>query len=189
MLFGYVLRTILSCSGVTQPRLLAMAAQNQNVFRDAILRYSNLVAVLAAGIGTVSILLAYDFFKLWLPENVENVEGVTGVFIILSIGLMPDLMTDVSKNALQAVKKHPYYAYQTIVEGITNLVLSVLLVFKFGIYGIALGTAIPALMKKLVFQPFYCCRIFKINWATYMLRVLLKPLFVAGVVASSLANI
>ncbi len=182
LLFGYVLSTAISCSGVTQPRLSALAAKNQNAFRDAILDYSNLVAVLAAGVGAVGISLAHDFMQLWLPWNIENVKGATTVFIILSVGLVPELMTDVSKNALQAVKKHPYYAYQTIGEGIANLVLSVILVFRLGIYGVALGTAIPALITKLVIQPLYCCRIFKIDWPTYVLRVLLKPLLVAGFV-------
>lgn len=182
LLFGYVSRSVISCSGVTQPRLSSLAGTNDLEFRDAVLRYSKFVAVLAAGVGAVSISLAYDFMELWLPDNVEDIKGVTTVFIVLSIGLVPELMTEVSKNALQAVKKHPYYAYQTVIEGIINVILSILLVFKYGIYGVALGVAIPSLITKLIIQPVYCCRILKIDWATYMLQVLVKPLLVAGFV-------
>jgi len=104
-------------------------------------------------------------------------------FYILLVGLVPHLMTNVSVNALEAVNKHRYYAYQTIAEGVVNLMLSILLVGPFGIYGVAMGTTIPIIITKIIVQPIYCCKIIGVKWSKYMLEILLKPiLLIAGLV-------
>jgi O-antigen/teichoic acid export membrane protein len=181
LLFGHLMNLTISCSGVTQPRLAAIAGKDSGKnLGDVVLKYSVFVSNFAVGAGFVALLLCRDFFRLWLPENFKDINTATTVFYILLVGLAPDLMTDVSSNALQAIKKHPYYAYQTIVEGTANLLVSILLVTKLGIIGVAMGTAITALIAKVVFQPIYCCRVIKLNWFEYMSKVFVKPVLLAG---------
>ncbi|MGA2092324.1 MAG: oligosaccharide flippase family protein [Sedimentisphaerales bacterium] len=179
ILYGYMSSSILALSGVTQPRLSAIAGRDMNEFKKEVMRYSNIVAVTAAGIGAVCIALVFDFLRLWVHKDISDPVVVAKVFIVLSAGLIPEIMTDVSKNALQAVKKHPFYAYQTILEGLANLVLSLLLVTKFGMVGVALGTAIPAVVTKILIQPAYCSRIFGIRFGEYLWFALIGPILVA----------
>lgn len=177
LLFGYLMRIVISVSGTTQPKLASIAGYKQKqLFKDSVLRYSMVISNLSAGLGLVIFLLAGDFLKLWVPENFKDVHTAKVAFYILLIGLIPHLMTNVSVNALEAVNKHRYYAYQTIVEGVANLVLSILLVGPFGIYGVAIGTTIPILITKIIVQPIYCCKIMGIKWSKYMLDILLKPI-------------
>jgi len=181
LLYGYLLRLIVSCSGVVQPRLAALAGQEEKtVFTDAIIRYSIIVSNLSVALGLVALFLCKDFLTLWTPDNFKDVNIAANVFYILTFVIVLDMMQDVSLNALQAVKKHSYCAYQTIGEGIANLILSILLVVKFGILGVALGTMVPTLITKLIIQPIYCCKIFKIKWSEYMSKVVFKPLLVVG---------
>ncbi len=181
LLFGYIRNINIALSGVTQPRLATIAGKgNNNNFGKSYLKYSNFVASLTAGIGLVSFLIVQDFLPIWLPDNFKDIHGASVVFFLLLAGLMPDLMSNVSGNALQAVKKHHYLSYQTVLEGAINLTLSILLVSRYGIYGVALGTAIPALITKLIVQPIFCCRILRINYWKYMLSVFIKPLLIFG---------
>lgn len=180
-LLSYMFRLVVASVGVTQPRLSSLAGRVDNkALSQVVMKYSIITANLAACFVLVAILLGRDFIKLFVPENFKDPNGAALVLIILLVGLIPDLMTKVSINALQAVKKHRFYAYQTIIEGIANLILSIMLVVPFGIYGVALGTAIPALVTKLIIQPIYCCRILQISWGQYMFNVLVKPLLVVG---------
>jgi O-antigen/teichoic acid export membrane protein len=172
---------IISGVGVSQPRLASLAGQNrEGIFKNAILKYSIIASNLTAGVGLVLFLLCSDFIKLWIPKNFENAHATVIMVGILLLVWIPDLMMVVFYNGLQAVKKHKYYAYQSVFEGVAHLVISLLLVRSLGIYGIALGGAIPSLAAKFIIQPIYCCKIFQINWWQYMTSVILKPLSVAG---------
>lgn len=177
LIIMFLLRWMVALIGTTQPRLASLAARSSpQELSQAITRYSVLIANFMAVLGVTTILLSGDFLRLWVPENVKDPSGANIVLLILVVGLAPDLMTRVSTNALQAVKKHPFYAYLTIVEGLVNLGLSIALVKHLGIYGVALGTAIPAVFTRIIIQPLYCCRVFGLKWRSYMLEVLLKPL-------------
>jgi O-antigen/teichoic acid export membrane protein len=180
-LCGYLSTFIISCSGVSQPRLAALAGQsNHKTFTSAIMRYSVIISNMVAAGGLVMYLLCEDFLKLWAPGNFKDTHTASIVVSILLLAVGSDLMVNVSFNALLAVKKHKYYAYQTIAEGIVHLTISIILVRSLGIYGVAIGAAIPALLSKFIVQPLYCCKIFGLNWWGYMSKIILKPCLLLG---------
>ncbi len=184
LLYRYLAQLTVSCSGVTQPRLAAIAGQDARTnFANYVMIYSVFVSTFAVGMGLIAFLLCKDFLQLWLPENFKDINTSALAFYILLFGLVPEMMSGVSSNALEAIKKHPFHAYQAIVEGIASLILLILLVSKFGIVGAALGTAIPALLAKLISQPIYCCRVIRMNWFNYMERVFLRPFLIAAFLA------
>jgi O-antigen/teichoic acid export membrane protein len=178
------LRFVIAFNGVFQPRLAALAGQqNDEVFGRMVTRYSILVSNLSACGGVLAFLLCGDFLMIWVPRNFGHTQVVAAIFTILLIGLIPELTMGVFLNALLAVEKHRYYAYQTLAEGVATIVVSIILVKLFGVYGAAWGVVLPVLVTRLIIQPFYCCRIFHIRWSRYIVGVLLKPLLVVtGVV-------
>lgn len=176
----YALKLIISCSGVFQPRLSSLAGvASGKAFANSVMRYSMIVSNFSVAIGVTGCLLCRDFLKLWLPDNFGDTTTAEYVFYILLISLVPNLMTDVSANALLAVKKHKYLAYQTVLEGVVNLCLSIYLIGKFGIMGVAIAAAIPATIARVVVQPIYCCRILGIKWFSYMRQIMIIPLLVS----------
>ena len=81
LLSGYLLRFIISCSGVFQPRLAALAGKNQPaVLTNAIMKYSTMVSNVAAGIALAGVFVCKDFLALWLPENFEGMTYVVMLF-------------------------------------------------------------------------------------------------------------
>ncbi|MBT5073203.1 MAG: polysaccharide biosynthesis protein [Kordiimonadaceae bacterium] len=74
-----------------------------------------------------------------------------------------------------AMSKHRYYAYLNITEAAFNLAISLLLVKEYGIVGVALGTAIPFVISKLIFVPHLICKFTEIPLKEYMFN-LVKPI-------------
>jgi len=182
-LFRYLSRISIATFSSIQPRLTVIAAEEGHInLSRAFLHYSGPVSLIIALFGVMAFTAGYDFLRLWLPASFTATNEAALVLNILIIGLVPDLMTGISVNALQALNKHRYYAWQTLIEGIANLILSLILVRYYGIMGVALGTALPALLTRLVIQPVYMSRILHFPLYPYMLQVLVKPLMLcAGV--------
>ena len=64
----------------------------------------------------------------------------------------------------------------TLLEGISNLILSVILVRPYGIIGDSLGTAIPLFCTMVFFLPRHLCRRLGVRLSTYLREAYLLPL-------------
>jgi Na+-driven multidrug efflux pump len=57
-------------------------------------------------------------------------------------------------KSMQMAGKHKFVAYSSILEGVVNIVLSVILVKRMGVVGVAYGTIFPsAIMSIFIFFP------------------------------------
>jgi len=58
------------------------------------------------------------------------------------------------------------------------LVLSIYWARKFGILGVAMGTAVPMIVFRLVVQPWYTLRVARVSASRYFAESLMRPLIV-----------
>ncbi len=82
-------------------------------------------------------------------------------YVILLIVLIPTTFYEAqstSNRLLFGMSLHRSLAYVVLIEGIANVILSIVLVQPLGIVGDALGTAIPLLCTALFFLPRHMCR-------------------------------
>ena len=79
--------------------------------------------------------------------------------LILVIPYIIALSQSMSVMAAYGTGKHKFLSLVTIGEGVFNLCLSITLVRHYGIYGVAIGTAIPMFIVKVFIQPVYICRV------------------------------
>ena len=82
-------------------------------------------------------------------------------YVILLIVLIPTTFYEAqstSNRLLFGMSLHRSLAYVVLLEGIANVILSIVLVRPLGIVGDALGTAIPLLCTALFFLPRHMCR-------------------------------
>ncbi|MCL2659601.1 MAG: oligosaccharide flippase family protein [Acidobacteriaceae bacterium] len=92
------------------------------------------------------------FIGLWMGPQFMHVSGT--VLMILAAAQFFSL-TNLTGGAIAfGVEKHRMLAQWSIVEGVTNLTLSILLAMRFGIFGVAIGTMIPSLFIHLYVWPF-----------------------------------
>jgi O-antigen/teichoic acid export membrane protein len=66
------------------------------------------------------------------------------------------------------ISKHKFFALMSSVEGVLNLVLSLVLVRFYGLVGVALGTMVPMVLSKLVIQPLYVSRVSVVGYTEYV---------------------
>jgi O-antigen/teichoic acid export membrane protein len=82
-------------------------------------------------------------------------------YIVLLILLIPATLyqaQSTSNRILFGISLHKALAIVALMEGVSNVILSVVLVRPMGIVGDAIGTAIPLLCTALFFLPRYLCR-------------------------------
>jgi O-antigen/teichoic acid export membrane protein len=82
-------------------------------------------------------------------------------YIVLLIILIPSTFYEAqstSNRILYGISLHKSLAYVVLMEGIANVILSIVLVRPLGIVGDAIGTAIPMLCTSLFFLPRHMCR-------------------------------
>jgi O-antigen/teichoic acid export membrane protein len=112
-------------------------------------------------------------------------------YIVLLIVLIPTTFYHIqstSNRMLFGMSLHKSLAYVVLMEGIANVILSIVLVRVLGIVGDALGTAIPLLCTALVFLPRHMCRqlgvpVRKFLWEAYFYPLLFCiPMFFVLVV-------
>jgi len=119
-------------------------------------------------IGIVTI--GEDFLRLWVGNEIAD-SSRKFLFIIAAFTLIP-MLNPLSVRYLQAIDEHVFFAKWQPAVAISNLVLSIILVYPLGIAGVALGSLIPA----IVFQPillYVCCKHLNASVWEYVSKVLL----------------
>ncbi len=102
-----------------------------------------------------------SFISLWMGPRYGHDSGT--VLIILSIPLLFSFANQTAGAIAFGTEKHQTLAMWSMGEGIANLVLSIILVHYWGIYGVAVGTLVPSLVTQLWFWPRYTRRLIAIS--------------------------
>ncbi len=97
------------------------------------------------------------FIGLWMGPEYAHSSGV--VLIVLSIALFFSYANRTAGAIAFGVEKHKTTALWSIGEGVANLALSILLVHRYGIYGVAIGTMVPSLFVQVILWPRYISKL------------------------------
>ena len=97
-------------------------------------------------------------------------QNFAGTAVLLCFGLMFPLHTIVGSSAqvLIGMAQHKKLAWVLFSEGILNVGLSILLLHRCGVLGVALGTVIARLVTSFWFAPWYACRILHQDFGEYV---------------------
>lgn len=95
------------------------------------------------------------------------------ILVILCVPTILEMTQNSSVQVLYGISKHHYYAAINVAEGVLNLVLSLVLANYYGIYGVALGTAIEMAIVKSTVLPWITCREIRLPLRDYYFKVLL----------------
>jgi O-antigen/teichoic acid export membrane protein len=96
---------------------------------------------------------------------------------ILSLALLIDTTSWPAGLILQGMGRHRPLAIMSIGSGIANLLLSIILVERFGLAGVALGTLIPTTIEILLFVMPYAARELGLRASTVLNEIVLPALF------------
>lgn len=135
-------------------------------------------------ITTFFVILGKSIIEVWL-----GAKYVSQAYPVLMILIFPHtlmLMQQASPRILFGMSKHGKLAIVTLIEGVANLVLSILLVRHWGIQGDAIGTAIPMLGTFLLFMPWHLCSRLGVRMTTYLRQAYLLPMMLCVPLATTL---
>ena len=99
-------------------------------------------------------------------------------YVVLMVLLIPSTFyqaQSTSNRILFGMSLHKGLAYVVFLEGIANLILSIVLVRPLGIVGDAIGTAIPLLCTGLFFLPRHLCRHLDIPVRKFVIEAYFYP--------------
>jgi O-antigen/teichoic acid export membrane protein len=114
----------------------------------------------------VLLILGKSVIEVWMGKKYVATSYPVLVIMILCSTLW--WSQGASGRILFGMSKHGTWAIVTLVEGVSNLILSIILVQKWGIIGDALGTAIPLTCSVLFFMPRHLCKKLDVPLWTYV---------------------
>jgi O-antigen/teichoic acid export membrane protein len=114
----------------------------------------------------ILLILGKSVIEVWVGKKYVATSYPVLVIMILCCTLW--WAQGASGRILFGMSKHGTWAVVTMVEGISNLILSIILVRPYGIVGDALGTAIPLTCSMLFFMPQHLCKKLDVRLRTFV---------------------
>ena len=176
LIIQYMLHLVTTGMRVLTPRFAALdGAKEHTRLQSLFLRSLPVSALLAFGASMLTIIFGARFITWWVGEEFA---GAIPVLWIIAAAYAFALSQNPSIGLMYALNKHRYYAVATMIEAIANVTLSILLVSRYGIIGVALGTAIPMLIIKVLVMPIYVSRVVGVSILSYA-----KPFMIPSILA------
>jgi O-antigen/teichoic acid export membrane protein len=144
------------------------ALGNYSEIREKLIFLTKINTIMAGFGGGLIILVGARFIERWMGNKYLDAYPI---LIILTIGIIFEIINNPGNNVLYAISKHKYLAVISTAEGITNCCLSIILIHYFGIIGVALGTTLPMLISKIFIIPFYVCRCIELSPKKYFTTI------------------
>lgn len=128
--------------------------QETDALRATLLDGTRLGLALVAGLTLALIALGRDLVEIWMGPGFA--ESVVPLYVLALVGVVA-VAQGPTGTILLGTGRHRLVAWTSIVEIVLNVAISVLLVRRLGLLGVAVGTAVPyATLNLLVLVPVAC---------------------------------
>ena len=151
---------------------LEVEAGNEKL-RETALMAARYCAMAILPVFLTFIIRGHSFIELWMGPSYADLSG--HVLWILSIPWFFAAGAAVFSSVMLGISRHKPVVPVAIAEGLCNLTLSIILVRKIGIVGVAWGTAIPNMAASLFFWPWYVRKTLGVPIREYARAVWLLP--------------
>ena len=168
-------------SAIASPLLAAMseiAGRSPDELTEFFLSSTKYMTLISTFIASLFLLEGKSLIRIWVgPAFLTSYP----LLLILAAGYVVSFAQFPSQMAAFALARHRVLAFFTLAEGLANLLLSIHWAHKYGLVGVALGTAVPLLVSKVCFQPWYALHILRISAWRYVSEALWRPVLVCGI--------
>ena len=144
--------------------------------RWAFLAGSRASAIIAFPLCVVFVILGRSIIVSWVGANYVSSYPI---LVLLMVPRTLYLAQATSIRILLGMERHRLLASVLLLEGMTNVLLSVLLARRFGVLGVAWGTAIPLACTSLFFLPRHVCRVLGLPLWSFLDRAYRLPLMLS----------
>ena len=149
-----------------------------DAMRSALLKVTKATTLLTVFVGYSILFYGRPFILRWMGPGYETSFLVTA---ILCAAMLVELPQAPGVQLLYGLSKHEPYAFLNVGGALLNVALSLLLVRRFGMYGVALGTALEVFIVKLFIQPRMICRVVNLPVRAFLGEAILATALKAAV--------
>ncbi len=137
------------------------ASQQKERLQQILLQGTRLSLVMVVPIAAALILLADPLIHAWLgPKKAPAMVGAIPIIQILAIAVAIRVGNATGNTILKGAGEHRMLAFVNLGTGLANLAMSILLIHRFGLVGVAVGTLIPiAVTAVFILYPASCRRV------------------------------
>lgn len=138
---------------------------------------SRLVLCVSTVGALISSLLADDFFRLWVGfgSHASPFGSASAIYHILIGAVLVSASQRIGEQVLVGIGHIRSLSLLAAMEGATNLILSLLLVGRLGILGVAFGTLIPSIVFHFGVRPPVMARILGLSTVAVYWNVYARP--------------
>jgi O-antigen/teichoic acid export membrane protein len=173
----YATEAVQAMAGVFTPMFSHFDAKADSVqLQRTLIRANAYSTLVVLPITIILVVSGKSIITVWVGS--DYLASYT-VLLILMLATATYLAQAGSTKVLYGMAKHRFLAYMLLAEGLANLGLSILLLRRMGINGVAWGTAIPLAINSLLALPIYTCRIVKLPLLRYFVHAHLYPSLVS----------
>ena len=167
LLIGYS-RTIVSSMTTTFTPLASMyeAKGNYESLRRLLIHGTRAALIVSLPILVALFFRGHTFIRLWMGEQYAQISGTVMQILLLSVAFSS--ATTTAGGVVYAMEKHKRIAFWAMGEAVVNLGLSIILVRRIGIYGVAWGTTIPSVLIEILLWPAYISKLVVMPVRTYL---------------------
>lgn len=168
ILVPYALQLVNSIAWTLTPQATTLDASDdrkglQRLYLDGTRAIVAFAAILAGGM----VLLGDDFLRLWVrPEftNGEDFVSSSTILAVLASGLMLRAVATCGKQVCFGLREMRVLASVTFAEAVTNITLTAILVWHYGILGAAIANAVAVAVTQAWMLPSFLIRRIEITW-------------------------
>jgi len=179
LLMQYFCKAVREALKVLKPRFAGLyGSGRKEELQQTLFRSTKLASAFAFGGAALLIVFGRHLIHLWVGTKFTD---AAPVLYVLVGALAFEMAQNPGINVLFAVDRIRLLAVLWLVEALFNVSLSLLLVGPFGIIGVALGTAIPCVILKLLVLPYLITRAASVSLTKYYMHIV-PPSLLAGMV-------
>ena len=166
--FNQLLGTVMSVFSPLFSRQEAAKAHKE--IKETLYFATRISVAISSFIGFGMVAWGSPFIQRWMGMEYQDAYPC---LVMLVLGVLAFLWQTPAHSYLYATSKHKFLAVLNIIEGVSNLLLSLVLVRYYGILGVALGTFFSLSISKLIVFPIYFARVSSFLYFEYMRNLLL----------------
>ena len=166
-LIGYTRQIVSSMTTTFTPLASTFEAEGskQNL-RRLLIHGTRAALLISLPIEAALFFRGHTFIRLWMGAQYAEPSGTVMQILLLSVLFSSANVT--SGGIVYGMERHKRIALWAVGEGAANLILSVILVRRIGIYGVAWGSAVPSVVIELLLWPSYISKLVQIPVRTYL---------------------
>ncbi len=124
------------------------------------------------GIGLAMALFGKEFIELWMGQGYDISYGIVMILLLAKTFFMSQ---SILVHLLTGMGYNKFFGILGVAEAIIKIILSILLIKFFGLYGIAFGSLFTFLITSMVLVPAYALEKVGIGKTKYYLNTIIKP--------------